>query len=133
MVETSSSDRHRNFGRDSPELLDEGPTSLSSKACVTSRMVGCESMVFSPLTGMFDDEAMRVVSEDEWRLVRLIVAPRSVPILDPAVEKDLRRIESDSDLDVLKASPLKMRLSVIKRGLMGILTESLLLFCLVSL
>ena len=82
---------------------------------------------------MFDDEAMRVVSEDEWRLVRLIVAPRSVPILDPAVEKDLRRIESDSDLDVLKASPLKMRLSVIKRGLMGILTESLLLFCLVSL
>lgn len=90
-------------------------------------------MVISTLAWVSNEEVVRVASEGEWRLDCLLDTPRSVPIFDPKFEGDLQRIESDSDLDAFKVSPLKIRLSEMKRGLIGILTESLWLFCSVSL
>lgn len=132
MVDTSSSDLHRDFGRDSPEPPGDTLISCSFMAWFTNRMVGCESVVFSALTALFKEEVVGVVSEGELRLDFLLDVPKNV-LLDAAVEQDLQRIESDSDFDVFKVSILKRALSEMKRGLIGIETDSLLLFCFVSL
>lgn len=89
-------------------------------------------MVFSALIGTVNEEVVRVVSEGEWRLSRLDI-PGNMPIFDPPVAEDFQRRDSVSDRDVFKVSPLNIRLGGIKRGLIGIVTDSLLLFCFESL
>lgn len=85
------------------------------------------------LIGTLNDEVASVISEGERRLDCLLEVPGSAPpVFDPVIEEVLQRKDSESDCDVLKVSPLNIRLSEMKRGLIGILIDSLWLFCFVS-